>query len=217
MTRRAAERKASRERPLGKWHLVHRGMVDNRRRRPRPRHPAVFVRPGPEQIRGRAAVLFGCSIRPEHSHGTRVAPLGEQLQPAQKGRPWIDVQTGGVLRIERRAVSIPVSFPRDKAERLAEFAPVALAGAGLAMSGGRRRAAASPAQGAFRKTGSFAGITADSRRNHQSFPGEFSGFPPWRPGPVSSCLAFRMRAARPCASLKSAGCARTSPISRDSS
>lgn len=94
---------------------------------------AAFVRLGPEKVQGRAAVLFEFSIRSEDSHWTLAAPSGERLQPAQKGRIWIDEQTGRVLRIEQRAVSIPVSFPMDKAECTVEFAPVVVAGASLLM------------------------------------------------------------------------------------
>ncbi|MCS7044041.1 MAG: hypothetical protein NZR01_14740 [Bryobacteraceae bacterium] len=94
---------------------------------------AAFVRLGRETVSGRPAVLFEFSIRPEDSHWTLVAPSGERLKPAQKGRLWIDEQTGRVLRIEQRAVSLPVSFPQDKAECTVEFAPVNIGGASLLM------------------------------------------------------------------------------------
>jgi len=92
-----------------------------------------FVRLGRETAGGRPAVVFEFSIRPENSHWVLVAPSGERLKPAQKGRLWIDEQTGRLLRIEQRAVSIPASFPQDKAECTVEFAPVAIAGANLLM------------------------------------------------------------------------------------
>lgn len=94
---------------------------------------AAFVRLGRETVQSRPAVLFEFAIRGENSHWTLVAPGGEQLRPAQKGRIWIDEQTGRVLRIEQRAVSIPASFPMDKAECMVEFAPVVVSGASLVM------------------------------------------------------------------------------------
>lgn len=94
---------------------------------------AAFVRLGRETVSGRSAVLFEFSIRPENSHWTLVAPSGERLKPAQKGRLWIDEQTGRVLRIEQRAVSIPASFPQDKAECTVEFAPVSIGSQSLLM------------------------------------------------------------------------------------
>jgi len=92
---------------------------------------ASFVRLGREKAGGRQAVHFEFSIRPENSHWTLVTPSGERLKPAQKGSIWIDEETYRVLRIEQRAVSIPSSFPQDKAECTVEFGPVALGGAEL--------------------------------------------------------------------------------------
>jgi hypothetical protein len=92
---------------------------------------ASFVRLGAETVAGRPAVLYEFSIRPENSHWTLVAPSGERLKPAQKGRLWIDRETHRVLRLEQRAVSIPSTFPQDKAECTVEFAPVALDGVPL--------------------------------------------------------------------------------------
>jgi hypothetical protein len=92
-----------------------------------------FVRLGRETVQGRPAAVFEFSIRGENSHWTLAAPTGERLKPAQKGRIWIDEQSGRVLRIEQRAVSIPSSFPLDKAECTVEFAPAAVAGATLLM------------------------------------------------------------------------------------
>lgn len=92
---------------------------------------AAFVRLGGETVGGRRAVLFEFSIRPEHSHWVLVSPAGERLKPAQKGRIWIDEETHRVLRIEQRAVSIPSSFPQDKAECTVEMGAVQIGGAPL--------------------------------------------------------------------------------------
>ncbi len=94
---------------------------------------AAFVRLGTEKAGGRQAVVFEFSIRAENSHWVLVSPEGERLRPAQKGRIWIDEDTHRVLRIEQRAVSIPASFPQDKAECLVEFGPVAIGAAPLLM------------------------------------------------------------------------------------
>jgi len=91
------------------------------------------VRLGRETVQGQPAVVFEFSIRAEDSHWTPAAPTGERLKPAQKGRLWIDEQSGRLLRIEQRAVFIPPSFPLDKAECTVEFAPVQVAGASLPM------------------------------------------------------------------------------------
>ncbi|MGQ9916041.1 MAG: hypothetical protein ACUVS7_01355 [Bryobacteraceae bacterium] len=92
---------------------------------------AAFVRLGSETRGGRRAALFEFSIRPEHSHWVLVSPEGERLRPAQKGRIWIDEETHHVLRIEQRAVSIPASFPQDKAECTVEMGAVSVDGAPL--------------------------------------------------------------------------------------
>lgn len=89
---------------------------------------AAFVRLGSETPGGRRAALFEFSIRPEHSHWVLVSPEGERLRPAQKGRIWIDEQTYRVLRIEQHAVSIPASFPQDKAECTVEMGDVLIGG-----------------------------------------------------------------------------------------
>ncbi len=94
---------------------------------------ASFVRLGSEKIGGRAAAVYEFAIRAENSHWVLVSPEGERLQPAQKGQLWIDEQTYRVLRIEQRAVSIPASFPQDKAECTVEFGPVTIGGASLLM------------------------------------------------------------------------------------
>ncbi len=60
-----------------------------------------------------------------------VSPQGGRLKPAQKGRIWIDEETHRVLRIEQRAVSIPSSFPQDKAECTVEMGMVQIGGAFL--------------------------------------------------------------------------------------
>lgn len=89
---------------------------------------AAFVRVDSETRGGRRAALFEFSIRPEHSHWVLVSPEGERLSPAQKGRIWIDEKTHHVLRIEQRAVSIPASFPQDKAESTVEMGDVLIGG-----------------------------------------------------------------------------------------
>lgn len=89
---------------------------------------AAFVRLGSETRGGRRAALFEFSIRPEHSHWVLVSPEGERLRPAQKGRIWIDEETHHVLGIEQRAVSIPASFPQDKAECTVEMGDVLIGG-----------------------------------------------------------------------------------------
>lgn len=94
---------------------------------------AAFVRLGSEKAGGRAAAVFEYAIRSENSHWVLVSPEGERLRPAQKGRIWIDEETGRVLRVEQRAVSIPASFAQDKAECTVEFGPVTIGAASLLM------------------------------------------------------------------------------------
>jgi hypothetical protein len=94
---------------------------------------ALFVRLGSEKVSGRTAAVYEFSIRAENSHWVLVSPEGGRLRPAQKGQLWIDEQTYRVLRIEQRAVSIPASFPQDKAECTVEFGPVTIGAAGLLM------------------------------------------------------------------------------------
>lgn len=94
---------------------------------------AAFVRLGTEKTGGRQAVVFEFAIRTENSHWVLVSPEGERLRPAQKGQIWIDQETHRVLRIEQRAVSIPASFPQDKAECVVEFGQVVIGAAPLVM------------------------------------------------------------------------------------
>lgn len=94
---------------------------------------ASFVRLGRETVSGRTAAVYEFSIRSENSHWVLVSPEGERLRPAQKGQIWIDEETHRVLKIEQRAVSIPASFPQDKAECTVELGPVAIGGASLLM------------------------------------------------------------------------------------
>ncbi len=92
---------------------------------------AAFTRLGREKVGARQALRFEFAIRAENSHWVLVTPEGERLRPAQKGGIWIDEETHRVLRIEQRAVSIPSSFPQDKAECTVEFAPALIGGASL--------------------------------------------------------------------------------------
>lgn len=94
---------------------------------------ASFVRLGRESAGGRQAVVFEFAVRADHSHWVLVSPEGGRLRPAQKGRIWIDEETHRVLRIEQRAVSIPASFPQDKAECVVEFGPVTISAVSLLM------------------------------------------------------------------------------------
>lgn len=94
---------------------------------------ASFVRLGRERAGGRQAAVFEFAIRAENSHWVLVSPEGQRLRPAQKGRIWIDEETHRVLRIEQRAVSIPASFPQDKAECVVEFGPVTIGADSLLM------------------------------------------------------------------------------------
>jgi len=94
---------------------------------------ASFVRLGRETVSGRTAAVYEFSIRSENSHWVLVSPEGERLRPAQKGQIWIDEETHRVLKIEQRAVSIPASFPQDKAECTVDFGPVTIGAASLLM------------------------------------------------------------------------------------
>lgn len=94
---------------------------------------ASFVRLGREKVGGRQALVFEFAIRSDNSHWVLVSPEGQRLRPAQKGQIWIDEETHRVLKIEQRAVSIPASFPQDKAECVVEFGPVTIGAASLLM------------------------------------------------------------------------------------
>lgn len=94
---------------------------------------ASFVRLGRERVGARQAVVFEFAIRADNSHWVLVSSEGERLRPAQKGQIWIDEATHRVLKIEQRAVSIPASFPQDKAECMVEFGPVTIGAASLLM------------------------------------------------------------------------------------
>ena len=86
-----------------------------------PATAAVFRPAGEERVGSRLARVYDYSVSAGNSHWVLVAEDGMQLKPAYKGQLWIDKETRRVLRIEQRAVSIPATFPQDKAECTIEY------------------------------------------------------------------------------------------------
>jgi hypothetical protein len=86
-----------------------------------PATAAAFHNAGEDRVGSRRARVYDFSVAPENSHWVLVSEDGRQLRPAYKGRIWIDSETKRVLRIEQRAVSIPNTFPQDKAECALEY------------------------------------------------------------------------------------------------
>lgn len=86
-----------------------------------PATAAVFHNAGEDRVGSRRARVYDFSVTPENSHWVLVSEDGRQLRPPYKGQIWIDSETRRVLRIEQRAVSIPNTFPQDKAECTIEY------------------------------------------------------------------------------------------------
>ncbi len=94
-----------------------------------PATDAAFKRIADDRIGSRPVLVYEFSIKAENSHWTLMSEEGNKLKPAQKGEIYIDKQTGRVMRIEQRAVSIPATFPQDKAECLIEYGFADIGGA----------------------------------------------------------------------------------------
>ncbi|MBI4888981.1 MAG: hypothetical protein HY821_00060 [Acidobacteria bacterium] len=94
-----------------------------------PATEATFKRIADDRIGSRPVLVYEFSIKAENSHWTLMSEDGRKLKPAQKGEIYIDKQTGRVMRIEQRAVSIPATFPQDKAECLIEYGFADIGGA----------------------------------------------------------------------------------------
>ncbi len=89
---------------------------------------AIFSRRGQEKIGGRDALTYDLSVDHSNSHWTLVAPDGRLYSPAYKGAIWIDKETRRVLRIEQKALSMPDSFPYNRAESILEYGYVQIDG-----------------------------------------------------------------------------------------
>jgi hypothetical protein len=77
---------------------------------------------------GRAAVVYSFEVDRENSNWlVRVA--SQSIEPAYRGRVWIDKETARVLRIEMETVSLPEAFPLEKVESTADYQFVRLAAA----------------------------------------------------------------------------------------
>lgn len=113
-----------------------------------PSTAAEFTFRGEERVAGRAALVYSLAVEQQNSNWVLAAEDGSRLSAAYEGRLWIDKETRRVLRLEQKAVSIPASFPYDRAESRIEYGWVTLEGAKhlLPVSGeslGCARAAAS--------------------------------------------------------------------------
>jgi hypothetical protein len=91
-----------------------------------PATAASFKHVGDERVGSRPALIYEFSVAAENSHWVLVSDDGRQLRPPYKGQLWIDRETRRVLRLEQRAVSIPPTFPQDKAECVIEYGFVSI-------------------------------------------------------------------------------------------
>jgi hypothetical protein len=67
-------------------------------------------------------------VREENSHWKLIVPDGRSEHPAYTGNVWIDKESNRVLRIEQRTISLPGSFPLEKAESILEYGWVQIDG-----------------------------------------------------------------------------------------
>ena len=82
---------------------------------------ATFTRGADGRVSGRPVYLYDYSVEQENTNWILVSPDGSQFKAPYKGQIAIDRETRRVLKIEQRAVSIPKTFPQDKAETTIEF------------------------------------------------------------------------------------------------
>ena len=72
----------------------------------------------------RQAWVFDVSVPAAHSSWVLVSPDGREHQAAYSGAVWIDQETRRVLRIERRALSLPADFALSKVASTLDYAYV---------------------------------------------------------------------------------------------
>lgn len=86
-------------------------------------HPSTaadFRAAGTETIVHRSARVYTFAVDKDHSHW-RIQGGTQWIQPAYKGRIWIDKETFRTLRIETEALKMPAAFVLDHAESAADF------------------------------------------------------------------------------------------------
>jgi hypothetical protein len=89
---------------------------------------ASFLSIGNDQLSGRQTALYSFNVREENSHWKLIVPDGRSEHPAYTGNVWIDKESNRVLRIEQRTISLPGSFPLEKAESILEYGWVQIDG-----------------------------------------------------------------------------------------
>ena len=77
-------------------------------------------------IAGRDAVVYGYDVDRENSNW-QVHVGSQTVEPAYRGRVWIDKETARVLRIEMETVDLPEAFPLEKVESASDYEFVRLA------------------------------------------------------------------------------------------
>ena len=87
--------------------------------------PAEFHREHDDSFRNRDTAVFAFHVERKNSDW-QVSWGGQTITPAYSGRLWIDRETARVLRLEREAEGVPVSFPLENIEQTVEYAFVQL-------------------------------------------------------------------------------------------
>ncbi len=92
-----------------------------------PETKAVFQPDGREKLRGRQAARFRYSVPAENSRN-QISLGSVAAVTAYRGRCWVDVETGQVLRLEDQAVDIPADLPVTASSSRTEYDRVEIAG-----------------------------------------------------------------------------------------
>jgi len=90
-----------------------------------PATAAEFTSGGSTRIAAHDAVVYDFEVAREHSHWHIQAP-SQSIQPAYRGRVWLESKTAEVLRIEMEAYRMPKEFPLDKVESAVDYEYVRL-------------------------------------------------------------------------------------------